>query len=410
MIECDLIIKNISQIVTPETGCDILKIILNGLIGVNEGKVVYVGPYSSDLLLKNDGKELDAEGGTVLPGFVDPHTHLVFSGFRENEFHLRFQGASYLEILKSGGGILQTVKKVRESSFEDLFASSKRNLLALLKSGSTTFEVKSGYGLDLESEIKMLYVVKALNHEKIARLIPTFLGLHALPPEFKNNPGDYVDYMTYQVLPEIAKRGLATFVDAFVEKGVFTSEEVLPFLNEAKKLGFKIRLHADEFNDISGALLAAETGAMSADHLLRSSDESLKSMADKGVVAILLPGTVYSLGLDMYPQYKRFKELGLKVALGTDFNPGTSMVESMEFIISLAVTLLGMPLQEAIIAATLNAAYSLGIDRITGSIEEGKSADMIIMDFPDFKHLGYRVGVSHVKGAVFEGKLVYSLI
>lgn len=406
---CDLIIKNINEIVTPKNNNHELQIINHGLIGVKDGLISYVGPHQEGVYLSNEGIEIDAGEGIVLPGFVDPHTHLIFSGTRENEFHLRLQGATYLDILKAGGGIIQTVKKVRESSLEDLYEASKMNLLKLVKSGITTIESKSGYGLDLLNEIKMLEVMKRLNKDRIARLVPTFMGLHALPPEYNGKKEEYIDYVTSIILPEIAKRELAVYVDAFVENGVFLPHEVRPFLTKAKELGFKIRLHVDEFSDIEGASLAAEMKANTADHLLHSNYDSLMKMTKENVVAILLPGTVFSLGLETYPQFEKFNKLGIRVALGTDFNPGTSMVESMEFVISLAVTKIKIPIEEAITAATLNGAYSLGLENITGSLEIGKSADMIIFDLNNYKQLGYLMGVSHVKGVIFEGKIIHNL-
>ena len=423
MIYCDLIIKNISQLITPVLdntsgnqidkalvknchGGAYLKIISPAEVGINEGKIVYIGSPGDNLQIKNEGKIIDARGFIALPAFVDPHTHLIFTGYRAEEFHLRLQGITYLEILRRGGGILSTVKKVRDSSFEELYQDSKNHLLTLVENGTTTVEVKSGYGLDLDNEVKMLEVTRALNNEGIARLIPTFMGLHAVPFEYQGKTREYVEYMTEEVLPIIAEKKLAHFVDVFVEKGVFSPEETLPFLEKALKLGFKIRLHADEFSDIGAIPLACRVGAVTAEHLLASSDASLLAMAKNKVMAILLPGTIFSLGLEGFPFFNRFQKAGLKVALGTDFNPGTSMVESMEFIISLAVTRLKMPLEDAIVASTLHGAASLGLEDITGSLETGKSADLVFLDLPNYQHLGYRQGVSHVKSVFFAGRLV----
>ncbi|MBT9130781.1 MAG: Imidazolonepropionase [candidate division WS2 bacterium] len=423
MINCDLIIKNISQLITPvlnnNSGNQIentlvknchggayLKIISPAEVGIKKGKIVYAGSPWDNLQVKNEGKIIDARGLIALPAFVDPHTHLIFSGYRAEEFHLRLQGTTYLEILRRGGGILSTVKKVRDSSFEELYQDSKNHLLTLVENGTTTIEVKSGYGLDLENEVKMLEVTRALNNEGIARFIPTFMGLHAVPSEYQGKTREYVEYMTDEVLPIIAEKKLAHFVDVFVEKGVFSPEEALPFLEKSLKLGFKIRLHADEFSDIGAIPLACRVGAVTAEHLLTTSDASLLAMAKNKVMAILLPGTIFSLGLEGFPFFNRFQKAGLKVALGTDFNPGTSMTESMEFIISLAVTRLKMPLEDAIVASTLHGATSLGLEDITGSLETGKSADLIFLNLPNYQHLGYRQGISHVKAVFFAGKLV----
>lgn len=423
MINCDLIIKNISQLVTPTMnnssdnqiensliknchGVAYLKIISPAEVGIDEGKIVYVGSPCDNLQVKNEGKIIDARGYIALPAFVDPHTHLIFSGYRAEEFHLRLQGTTYLEILRRGGGILSTVKKVRDCSFEELYQDSKNHLLTLVENGTTTVEVKSGYGLDLDNEVKMLEVIRALNNEGIARLIPTFMGLHTVPFEYQGKTREYVEYMTDEVLPVIAEKKLAHFVDVFVEKGVFTPEEALPFLEKARELGFEIRLHADEFSDIGAVPLACRVGAVTAEHLLTTSDASLLEMAKNKVMAILLPGTIFSLGLDGFPFFNRFQKAGLKVALGTDFNPGTSMAESMEFIISLAITRNKMPLEDAVIASTLHGAVSLELNDITGSLETGKSADIILLDLPNYQHLGYKQGTSHVKTVFFAGKLV----
>jgi len=342
-----------------------------------------------------------------MPGFVDPHTHLVFAGSREFEIGLKAKGKTYMQILQEGGGIFRTVRDTRAASADELYREGSRRLKSMLSHGSTTVEAKSGYGLDKEVELRMLETVRMLDCDSPVTLVPTYLGAHAVPPEYKDKADDYVDFIVNEVLPEISKRQLAEFCDVFCEKGVFSVDQSRRVLLAAKSLGMKLKLHADELQRTGGAELAAELRVTSADHLAHPSDDGLVAMASKDVVGVLLPATPYASMSGDYADGRRLIDVGVPVALGTDFNPNC-WNESMQFTISLACFKMRMTPEEAITAATMNAAAALGIERKVGSIEQGKRGDLIVLDVPSHEHVPYRFGTNLCSTVVKEGRIVWS--
>ena len=397
-----LLIKNASQLLTLYGGIKKenynLGIIEDGAVLIDGDKIVEVGTMRE---LKNSGeREIDASGKVVMPGFVDAHTHLVFAGTRENELYMKLQGKTYLVILKSGGGILRTVRATRNATKEKLKEEMKRRLDYMLHNGTTTAEAKSGYGLNLEAEKKMLEAINEIDHP--VELVPTFLGAHAVPPEFKDS-GEYIEYIN-SVIPEIKEK--AKFIDIFCEKGVFDCNESREYLEEGKKYGLIPKIHADEIEDIGCSRIAVEVGAISADHLVKTSDENIEAMAKKGIIAVFLPATPYMLLSKEYARARKFIELGIPVALATDLNPN-AYTESMQMVISLAITQMRMLPEEAIAASTINAAAAIGMDDKIGSIERGKQADIIIVDAKNYQQIGYHFGVNLVEKVIKKGKVVW---
>jgi imidazolonepropionase len=346
-------------------------------------------------------EEFDASGRVVMPGFVDPHTHLVFAGSRADEFEMRLKGATYLEIMAAGGGIMSTVGATRQASMEELLAQSRRRLDRMLAYGTTTAEAKTGYGLNTAQELKILGAIKTLNETHPVDLVATFLGAHAVPEEYKGRSEEYTDMVVKEMLPQAAKEGVC-FCDVFCEEGAFSLEQSRRILEKAKELGLGLKIHADEFKTLGGAALAAELGATSADHLICTPEEELRLLAEAGTVAALLPGTPFGLGEERYAPARRMIELGLPVALGTDLNPGTCWCESMQFVIALAARKMGMTSTEAIAASTLNAAYALAKGAEVGSLEVGKKADILILETSDYRDLAYRFG-GNLVDRVFKG-------
>ena len=382
-----------------------LGITRKGSIAIHNGKIVATGEASE---IQRDFKgrnTIDAAGKIVLPGFVDPHTHLVFFGSREDEFETRIEGASYLEVLQKGGGILRTVRETRKASEEQLVESCKKTLDVMLEHGTTTVEAKSGYGLTLKDELKCLRVIHRLNKEHPVNVVSTFLGAHAIPLEHEHNAGEYVQLIIDDIIPAVADQKLAEFCDVFCEKGVFNRDQSRRILLRGKELGLKPKLHADEMTHFRGAELAAEVEAVSAEHLLFASEAGLKAMAKKRVVAVLLPAAAFSLMLQRYADARRMIEIGVAVSLGTDFNP-SCWVENQQIIIALACRQMRMTPAEAITATTINAAHAVNRAHESGSLEPGKKADVIILNVPNYKFLGYRFGVNLVDKVIKEGKLV----
>jgi imidazolonepropionase len=334
---------------------------------------------------------VDAEGRSVTPGFVDAHTHLVFAGNRADEFERRVAGATYQEIAAGGGGILRTVKLTRSASEEELLACARRHRDWMLRAGTTTLEAKSGYGLDRDTELKMLRVLRGLDEEGPVRIVPTLLAAHTVPPVFAGCRSEYVRWIAYELIPEVATAGLARYCDAFCDDHAFTVEEAGTVLRAAKQHGLGIRVHAEQFRPGTGAALAAELGAATADHLETATDETLMQLRDAGVQPVLLPGSVFALGRNQYPPARRMVELGLAIVLATDFNPGSSPVPSMPFMLSLACLQMGLSPAEALSAATINAAWSLGLGHEAGSLETNKKADFLIHEFADYRELAYYV-------------------
>ncbi|MCD6176665.1 MAG: imidazolonepropionase [Candidatus Cloacimonetes bacterium] len=414
-MKADLLIINAKELLTiagsntPRTRSEMNKlgIINNGAIVVKEDKIIDVG-YTEDIVKKYDNptKIIDASNKVVMPGFVDPHTHPVFKQTREDEFEMRIQGKSYVEISQSGGGIRSSIAGVRETSEDELYKLAEKRINKIISNGTTTLEAKSGYGLSTESEIKMLKVIKKLNENLSIDIIPTFLGAHEFPIEYKDNKEKYIDILMNEMMPKIKEMNLAEYCDIFTEDHVYSIEQSRRILNKAKELGFKIRIHADEIKLIGGAELAAEVGAVSADHLGAASDKGIKAMRDNGVIAILLPGTIFSLGMKSYARARDMIEAGLAVALATDYNPGSCNCDSMQFIITLACLQMKMTPAEAIIASTINAAYSLGLGDKIGSLEIGKKADILIMDMPSYQYLPYHFGSNNVETVIKNGKVI----
>ncbi len=350
---------------------------------------------------------IDARNQVAMPAFVDPHTHIVFAGTREDEFNMRIKGKTYMEIAQAGGGINSTVKKTREATEEELFNFSKKNLQKMIEHGVATFEIKSGYGLNTETELKQLRVIERLKKHFPVDIKATFLGAHEIPPEYRDNKERFIDLVINEMLPAAKEQGIAEYCDIFCEKGVFEVDESRKILTKAKELGFQIRMHADELTSLGGAELAAELGAKSADHLVYVSDKGIDSMVSKNVVFVMLPGTTFFLMSDKYAPAKKIAERGGIVALSTDFNPGSSFTHSMPMIITLACLKMGLTIEQAINAATINAAYSLDLHHKTGSIHKGKQADLIFLNVPSYKFLVYNYGVNHITTVIKKGKVIY---
>ncbi len=419
----DLLIHSAAQLLSltgdaPKRGAaqGDLAILRDGAVAISGEHIVAVGD-TLDLLALADARtrQIDARGKIVLPGFVDAHTHAVFAGDRANEFEMRLQGASYLQIQKQGGGIMSTVRATRAASLDDLIAPSRARLDAMIAHGTTTAEVKTGYGLDTANEIKMLDAIAALDAEHSIDLIPTFLGAHVVPEEFKGRAEEYVSLVIEEMLPAVRrmkdkggrmKEPSPLFCDVFCDDGAFTLDQTRRILTRAKELGFGLRLHADEFANLGAAALAAELGAASADHLMVTRREEMRAMAQANVVAVLLPGTTFGLGKTNFADGRAFVEENVAVALGSDLNPGTAWCESMPFIIALACRYEKLTPAQAIVAATINAAASLGIAARVGSLEPGKLADIIVANVPDYRHLAYRFGANPVETVIKRGRVI----
>ena len=398
----DILIKNANELITlkgpkkPRIKKEMnkLSIIKKGSIAINNGLIVETGKY----LNYKARKTIDAKGKVVMPGFIDPHTHIVFAGSREFELDWKLQGLSYMDILKKGGGITYTVNTTKKASDKDLLKQAKNRLNNMLKNGTTTCEAKSGYGLETKSELKILKLTKKLNDTHPIDIIPTFLGAHAVPKNKKTT--EYVDILINEMIPKVI--GLAKFCDVFCEKGVFTPSQSKKILECGKKHGLIPKIHADEIVDTGGAALAAEIGAISADHLLMSNDLGLKMMAKKGIIGVMLPGTPFSLMMKNYADARKMLEFGVPIALATDLNPNC-WIENMQFIIQLACLNMKMTPAEAICASTYNAACSIGLNDKIGSLENGKQADVIILDIPNHKFLPYHYGINLVETVIKKG-------
>jgi len=375
-----------------------------------DGRIAFVGAPEERRrrLGELDGVErLDGAGGTLVPGFVDPHTHLPWAGSREEEFARRLAGATYQEIAAAGGGILSTVAATRAASEEDLVGLVRRRMDRMLACGTTTAEAKSGYGLTLDDELKQLRAIRRAGEGHPVDLVPTLLAAHEVPPEHRAERERYVELVCEEIVPAAAEAGLARFCDVFCEEGVFTAAESRRVLEAGARHGLAPRLHADEFEDSGGAELAAELGALSADHLIAVSDAGIEALARAGVTAVLLPGTSFFLMKHRWAPARRLVEAGVPVALATDCNPGSSYTESMPTVFTLAVYELGLSIEEALTAATLNAAACLGLGAEIGSIEEGKRADLVLLDAPNLLHLAYHYGVDPVAAVVKAGRVVH---
>ncbi|MEH7106593.1 imidazolonepropionase [Bacillus sp. JJ1764] len=413
-----IFIRHASQLVTLQGSSDAprvkdgmseLGIIEDGSIWIENGLIQAVGT-DSELLEKYEGRlneagVVDASGKVVTPGLVDPHTHLVFAGSRENEFNMRLQGATYMEIMNAGGGIHATTRATKAATSEQLFQESYQRLNQFLKHGVTTVEAKSGYGMDWETERKQLEVAKALHEKHAVDVVSTFMGAHAVPKEYKDQPDEFVRVLTEEMIPKVAELGLAEFNDVFCEHGVFTPEQSKKILEAGKQYGLIPKIHADEIEPYEGAELAAEVGAISADHLLRASEEGMKAMAEAGVVGVLLPGTAYFLMAES-ANGRKMIDLGVPVALSTDCNPGSSPTVSLPFIMNLGCLKMGMTPAEVITAATINAAHAINRAGEIGSLEVGKKGDVTIFNVGNYMKLQYSYGVNHTDTVVKNGQVV----
>ena len=411
-----LIIKNIGQLITmagpaPRIGKDMsdLGMIENGGIAVSGEEILFVGEsekIEGQAELAEGCTVIDAKGMVVTPGFIDPHTHPVFSKTREKEFEMRTQGKTYMEIANAGGGIRSSVRDLRETDYAVLKAKTKERLNRFLSYGVTTIEAKSGYGLSLESELKQLEVIAELNQTHTLDLIPTFLGAHEVPDEYRNKREEYIDIIINEMIPAVTKDNLAEFCDIFTEDGVYTIEESRKIQKAAKDAGLKLKFHADELKSTGGAELAAELKSVSADHLVYISDAGIKAMAKSGTVAVLLPGTTFSLSGKQYAPARKMIEEGVVVSLSTDCNPGSSYSESLPIVISLAALQMKLTAAEAISAVTVNAAAA--VDRIgkIGQLTEGMQADITLWEMNDYRELPYHYGVNLVSKVIKKGKVV----
>ncbi len=391
-------VVNIGQLVTlagparPRVGRELrsLGMIEDAALLVEDGHIVAVGP-STELRSKipSDAVVIDAQGRCVTPGFVDAHTHLVFAGNRAAEFEQRIDGATYQQIAAAGGGILSTVHATRAASEDELLAIARKHRDWMLRTGTTTIEAKSGYGLDRATELRILRVLARLNEEGAARIVPTLLTAHTVPPEFAHRRSEYVRWISEELVPEVAAAGLAQYCDAFCDDHAFTVEETRIVLTAAQRHGLRLRVHAEQFRPGTGAELAAELGASTADHLETVTEETLLQLKASHVQPVLLPGSVFALGRSEYPPARKMIELELALILATDFNPGSSPIASMPFILSLACLKMGLSPAEALAASTINAAWSLGLGNRIGSLETGKDADFLIHEFTDYREIAY---------------------
>jgi imidazolonepropionase len=384
-----------------------LEIVPNGVILIHGERIVDVGPANT-MAIPAEAEIVDAKGHLAMPGFVDAHTHPVFAGTRAEEFELRVAGATYAEIAARGGGIRSTVRRTRAATEQQLFANASRMAEWFLRSGTTTIEAKSGYGLTVEDELKLLRVIRRLDREGIIRTVPTFLGAHEVPDEYRNRGREYVDLVTREMLPRVAEQRLAEYCDVFCEPGVFGVVESRHILQAARALGLGIRMHVDQLSDSNGAALAAELSATTADHLENTDSVGISALREAGVMPVLLPGSVYALRSQSYPDARGMIDDGLPLVLATDFNPGSSPTPSMTMILSLAATQMRVTTAEAITAATINAAYSLGRGDRIGSFEPGKLADVVIHDCRDYRELGYFFGIEHAMRVFIGGRQVFA--
>ena len=382
----------------------------NGALLVDDGLIAAIGDEEAVLAVAKDSgevQEVDCAGMCMIPGFVDPHTHMCFAAPREEEFSLRIAGTPYLEILRQGGGILSSVKAVAAAGDEQLYENTLRHVRMALQFGTTTLEIKSGYGLDTENELKMLRVIGKVAKDTPLDIVPTFLGAHAIPEQYKTNTDAFVTLLIEEMLPQVKKQGIARFCDVFCETGVFTVDQSRRLLKAAQVEGLGVKIHADEVNDLGGAGLAAELGARSADHLLAASEKNIKAMGEAHVIATLLPATAYSLRKN-YARARLMIENNVAVALATDCNPGSSFTESMQFVIGLAVLNMQMTPAEALTAATLNSSYAIDMADRVGSLDKGKQADFLLLEGKTPAIFAYHAGVSSVAEVYKKGQQIIS--
>ncbi|ARI76126.1 imidazolonepropionase [Halobacillus mangrovi] len=405
----DTLITNISQLILPEKGplkgeaMKKLNVKENAAVALEDGKVAWIGSATERV---EANEIIDAKGNVVSPGLVDPHTHLIFGGSREEELALKQQGVPYLEILKQGGGILSTVRATRKATEEELLEKGKFFLERMASYGVTTLEAKSGYGLDKETELKQLKVAKRLNEDSMLDIVSTYLGPHAIPPEYKRDPESFLTQMI-ALLEEVHRNDLAHFTDIFCETGVFTIEQSRRFMQASKALGFQTKIHADEIDPLGGTELAVEMGSVSADHLVAASEQGIQDLASSETVAVLLPGTTFYLGKDTYAPARKMIDSGAAVALATDFNPGSCVTENLQMIMSLAALKLKMTPEEIWNAVTANASFAIGREDLAGQVEVGAAADLVLWEAPNYKYIPYHFGTNHVKTVWKRGEKIW---
>ena len=417
-MKATLIVKNAAQVVTSEGASQApltgekqgqIRVIENGSVAAYGEQIVAVGT-TAELEQKIEAdpatRVVDASGQVVLPGLVDPHTHVVFGGSREHEFSLKLEGVPYLEVLARGGGILSSVEATRAATEEELVTAGIKYCRQMLAQGTTTAEAKSGYGLSTEAELKTLRAIHQVDGAQPIDLVPTFLGAHAVPKEYKDEPDRYLDLVIDEMLPRVVEDNLARYCDVFCEEGVFSVEQSRRVLKAAREMGLELKMHADEIVPLGGAELAAELGAVSADHLLVISDEGIRRMAEEGVIAVILPGTTFYLREDHYAPGRKMIEAGVPVALATDFNPGSSPNNNLQLIINIASLYLRMTPAEVINAITINSAHAVGRAAEVGSLEAGKKADLVLFDAPNYDYLAYRYGTNLVSKVIKNGQPV----
>lgn len=412
-----LLIRHAAQLITlagpkrPRAGAEMndLAVIEDGAVCIENGRITAVGTTASLHLSSEQPVEvIDASRMVVAPGFVDPHTHPIFAGTRTDEYEWRAAGLSYQEIAARGGGIRSTVERTRATAEEELLEIARQHARWFLQHGTTTIEAKTGYGLNLETELKLLRVIHRLHQEGPLELIPTLLAAHIVPDEYGDRRDQYLKMILQDLLPIVGRQKLAEYHDVFCEEGAFSEAEARALMARAKEMGLGLRIHANQFTPSGAARLAAEMGAVTADHLEYVDEETITLLRDAGVMAVLLPGAVMHLGLHRYPPAREMIRQGLPIALATDFNPGSSPTPNMQMILSLACTQMNLTPAEALTAATINAAYSLHRGHLIGSLEVGKQADVVLFDCRDYREIPYFYGVNHVNRVIKKGVLVYS--
>jgi imidazolonepropionase len=410
VINCSQLVTLAGQVVGPHVGPAMreLAIIEDGAMLVRDGRIAGVGARSEiEPLIGSDAEIINARGRVVMPGFVDAHTHPVFGGNRAGEYEQRASGVTYQEIAASGGGIQATVNKTRAAGLDGLIEAGARYAEWFLRGGTTTVEAKSGYGLSVEDELKILRAIRQLDQEIPLRYIPTFLGAHSVPTEYRSRRADYISLLIEEMLPRVASERLAEYCDVFCEERVFTTDESWRILSAARAYGLDLRIHADQLSLSGGALLAARLKAATADHLEHTDRNGINALKSAGVQPVLLPASVYALGSTRYPAAREMIDAGLAVVLATDFNPGSSPTTSMQMVLNLASTQMRLTPAEALTAATINAAHSLGRGDQLGSLEAGKRADFVIYDCADYREVSYFFGVEHAREVYVDGRLAF---
>lgn len=416
-MKATLVIKNIDNLITlqgenrPRRGEELedIGLLNNGILAIKDDEIIHVGSGELPHTIEIDDKTIiiDATGKTVTPGLIDSHTHLVHGGSRENELDMKLHGVPYLDILAAGGGIHSTMKATQEASFEELYDKAKNSLNIMMSYGITTVEGKSGYGIeDFETEVRQLEVAHKLNQDHPVDVISTFMGAHSIPKKYEADSEKFVKIIIEEMLPVVEEKNLAEFCDVFCEEGVFSVDQSRRILLAAREHGMKLKIHADEIVTIGGAELAAEIGCVSADHLLAASDKGLEALANSTTIATLLPGTAFNLNAE-FANARKMIDMGVAVALSTDYNPGSCPTENIQFIMTLSSLKMKMTPEEVITGVTINGAAALGIEHKVGSLQKGKKADIVIFDAPNLPYIIYHFGINHTNTVIKNGRVVY---